>query len=195
MILPIYLYGNEVLKKECDDIEKDYEGLDSLIDNMFETMYAADGIGLAAPQIGRDIALFVIDISGFYEDEEDREEIGEDAEGEPFKRVFINAEIIDSSDNLEPYNEGCLSLPGINENVMRPDWIVLRYFDENFVEHTGKFDAMWARVIQHEYDHLCGKVFTDRVALIRRQLVRSKLQAITRGNHKAHYRVKGTSKN
>lgn len=190
MILPIYVYGNDVLKAECHEIDKDYEGLDALIENMFTTMYEADGIGLAAPQIGRDIKLFVCDINGFYEDEEDRAEIGVDAQGEPFKRVFINAEILESGEELEPYNEGCLSVPGINENVMRPKWVIVKYMDENFVEHTEKFDAMWARVIQHEYDHLLGKVFTDRISTLRRQLVRSKLTAIARGNFRARYRCK-----
>ncbi len=190
MILPIYVFGNDVLKKDCKDIESGFEGLETLIENMFETMYAADGIGLAAPQIGRDINLFVVDISGFYQSEEDRETIAEDAQSAPFKRVFINPEIVESSEDLVPYSEGCLSVPGINENVNRPDWIVLRYLDENFVEHTLKFDDMWARVIQHEYDHLRGKVFTERVAPLRRQLIRSKLQGIVRGNYSAHYRCK-----
>ncbi len=190
MILPIYVYGNDVLKIESEDIDSGYEGLETLIENMYETMYAADGIGLAAPQIGKNINLFVVDINGFYEDEEDREGIAEDAASAPFKRVFINPEIVESSEKLEPYSEGCLSVPGINENVNRPDWIVLRYLDENFVEHTEKFDDMWARVIQHEYDHLLGKVFTERVAPLRRQLIRSKLQGIMRGNYSARYRCK-----
>ncbi len=190
MILPIYVYGQEVLKTECEDITKDYEGLKPLIDNMFQTMYEADGIGLAAPQVGLDISLFVVDIAAFYEDEDEPEVIGEGCAGAPFKRVFINPEIIEWSEEQEPYNEGCLSVPGINENVMRPISIVMTYDDENFVEHTERFDGMWARVIQHEYDHLCGMVFTDRVAPIRRQMVRSKLQAIARGNYNARYRCK-----
>ncbi|MFI3287769.1 MAG: peptide deformylase [Rikenellaceae bacterium] len=190
MILPICVYGNSILKEECGDIEPGYAGLSELIDNMFETMYKADGIGLAAPQVGFDISLFVIDITGFYEDEESLADIGEGCAAAPFKRVFINPEILEVSEDEEPYNEGCLSLPGINENVMRPRAIVMRYMDENFVEHTEHFDAMWARVIQHEYDHLCGMVFTDRLALIRRQMVRSKLQGIARGVYRASYRCK-----
>ncbi len=190
MILPIYVYGQDVLREDSQEVAPDYKDLPQLLENMYATMYAADGIGLSACQIGLPLQLFVVDIAGFYESEEDLAEIGDDAQREPFKRVFINPRIIESSEEQEPYNEGCLSLPGINENVLRPNWIVLRYQDENFVEHTQKFDAMWARVIQHEYDHVIGKVFTDRLAPIRRQMVRSKLQGIARGVHNAKYRVK-----
>ncbi len=181
MILPIHIYGKESLRKECREVLENEEGLSALIDNMFETMYSADGIGLAAPQIGRDMQLFVIDITDVMDEES--------TEPEPFKRVFINAEIVDSSEELAPYTEGCLSLPGINENVLRPDWIELNYFDENFEEHTTRFEGMWARVIQHEYDHTIGKVCTDRVATLRRQLLRSKLQNLSRGNYSARYRT------
>lgn len=190
MILPIYTYGKDVLREESQEVTPEYENLDALVENMFQTMYAADGIGLSACQIGLALELFVVDITGFYEDEEELVTIGEGAQGAPFKRVFINPEIIESSTKLEPYNEGCLSLPGINENVMRPDWIVLRYEDENFELREQRFDGMWARVIQHEYDHVLGKVFTDRLAPLRRQLVRSKLQSIAKGIHKAQYRCK-----
>lgn len=190
MILPIFAYGQEVLRKESDEVSPDHENLGQLIDNMFDTMYGADGIGISACQVGVPLQLFVVDISGFYESEEDLATLGADVQGAPFKRIFINPEIVEHSDDTEPYNEGCLSVPGINENVVRPTSIVLRYQDENFVEHTAKFDTMWARVIQHEYDHIIGKVFTDRVAPIRRQMLKGKLQGIARGVHNAKYRVK-----
>lgn len=190
MILPICVYGQEVLRKESAEVMPNHENLKELIDNMFDTMYGADGIGISACQVGLPLQLFVIDISGFYEDEEDLAQIDAEAQGEPFKRVFINPEIMESSAEIESYNEGCLSLPGINENVVRPISIVLKYQDENFVEHISTFDTMWARVIQHEYDHTLGKVFTDRVAPIRRQMVKGKLQGIARGVHNAKYRVK-----
>ncbi len=190
MIRSIYVYGNDILREECKEIDDTYEGLDSLIEDMFETMAAANGVGLAAPQIGLNIRLFVCDVSTFYSDAEDLAEVGQGAETEPYRRVFINPEIVGRSQDEDLYLEGCLSLPGINENVMRPTNIILRYFDENFVQHTSIFDTMWARVIQHEYDHIEGKVFTDRVAPLRRQLLRSKLQGLTRGNYNAEYKTK-----
>lgn len=188
-ILPIFTYGQDVLKEQSQPIKSDYLNLEQLIDNMYETMYNADGVGLSACQIGLPIRLFVVDVTDFY-DEQELATIGEGAENERFKRVFINPEIIESSEVEEPYKEGCLSIPGINENVVRPVSIRMRYLDENFVEHIELFDTMFARVIQHEYDHLQGKVFTDRVAPIRKQMLRSKLQTMAKGNFKAAYRCK-----
>ncbi len=180
MILPIHTYGKESLKKECREVSPSQEGLDQLIDNMFETMYGADGIGLAAPQVGYDLQLFVCDIEAVVDEDS--------TDPEPYKRVFINAEIVESSAEMEAYNEGCLSLPGINEDVTRPVWVELRYMNENFEQKTERFEGMWARVIQHEYDHTLGKVFTDRVSPLKRQLLRSKLQNLARGKFSAKYR-------
>lgn len=188
-ILPIYTLGQDVLRQTSKAIDKDYPNLEQLIENMYQTMYEADGVGLSACQIGMPIRVFVIDVTDFY-DEEELAKVGEGMQKENFKRVFINPEIIDSSEVQEPYREGCLSIPGINENVERPVAVQVRYLDENFVEHTEWFDTMLARVIQHEYDHLEGKVFTDRVAPIRKQMLRSKLQAMSKGQVKAAYRIK-----
>lgn len=188
-ILPIYTLGQDVLRQTSKEIDKDYPNLEQLIENMYQTMYEADGVGLSACQIGMPIRVFVIDVTDFY-DEEELAKVGEGMQKENFKRVFINPEIIDSSEVQEPYREGCLSIPGINENVERPVAVQVRYLDENFVEHTEWFDTMLARVIQHEYDHLEGKVFTDRVAPIRKQMLRSKLQAMSKGQVKAAYRIK-----
>ncbi len=180
MILPIYTYGNDILKKECREVTPEMEGIDKLIENMFDTMYGADGIGLAAPQIGQDLQLFVCDIEAVLDEEP--------TEAQPYKRVFINAEITESSTETEPYNEGCLSLPGINEDVVRPVWVELSYQNENFEQKTERFEGMWARVIQHEYDHTQGKVFSDRLSPLKRQLLRSKLQNMARGKFTAKYR-------
>lgn len=188
-ILPIYTYGQDVLRTESKEITKEYPHLEQLIGNMYETMYNADGVGISACQVGIPIRLFVIDVSDFYDDEE-LAKVGEGAQKERFKRVFINPEILEFSQAEEPYREGCLSVPGINENVIRPVAIKLRYLDENFVEHTELFDTMFARVIQHEYDHLNGELFSDHVAPIRKQMLRSKLAAMSKGNFKASYRCK-----
>ncbi len=187
MILPIYVYGSKVLQEQAVNLTPDYPELSVLIENMFETMYGADGIGLAAPQVGVGVNLFVIDVSGFFEGD-DPEVVEDGFCGAPFRRVFINAEILDSSDDLFPYTEGCLSVPGVNASVNRPGWIEVRYFDEDFVEHTCRFSGILARVIQHEMDHLSGRVFVERVSSLRRQMLRSKLQSIVRGEYRASYR-------
>ena len=181
MQLPIYLYGQQVLRKETIDIEPDYPGLSDLIANMYETMSKADGVGLAAPQVGLSIRLFVIDLSALGED---------DAQYKDYKKTFINPEIIEFSNETCSYEEGCLSLPDIHENVIRSTDIKIRYRDERFVEHLETFNEFAARVIQHEYDHLEGKVFTDRIAAIRRQLIKSKLTGILKGKSKPFYKVK-----
>lgn len=185
MILPIYIYGNEVLRKKCAAVEKDHPELSTLIANMFETMAEADGVGLSANQVGVPIRLFVCNV------EDMAEELGEAVpEGDTYRRVFINPEIVEHSHDEEPYNEGCLSLPGINESVSRPTQITIKYTDENWVEHTHTFDNFWARVIQHEYDHINGKPFSDHLAPIRKSMLKSKLQGLTRGSFKAKYRCK-----
>ncbi|GAB6012666.1 peptide deformylase [Viscerimonas tarda] len=185
MILPVYIYGQPVLRNPAHKITPDYPKLKELIDNMFETMYNANGIGLAAPQVGLDIRLFVIDLEPLAED---------DNRFANFKKVFINARILEFSDETESLEEGCLSLPGINELVIRPKKIKINYFDENFVEHTEVYADFFARCIQHEYDHIEGTVFTDKVSGIRKQLIKSKLNNFIKGKVKCSYRVKALSK-
>ncbi len=181
MQLPIYLYGQQALRKATTNIAADYPGLSELIANMYETMTKADGVGLAAPQVGLSIRLFVIDLSAISED---------DSTYKDYKKTFINPEIIEFSDETCSYEEGCLSLPEIHENVVRSASITIKYRDDAFVEHVDTFDEFAARVIQHEYDHLEGKVFTDRIAAIRRQLIKSKLTTILKGKSKPFYKVK-----
>lgn len=181
MILPVYLYGTAVLRQEAEDIEKDYPDLQKLIKDMFETMYHTDGIGLAAPQIGKSIAVIVIDASVLAED------FPECADS---KMVLINPQL-DIIEDQEPVSraEGCLSLPGLSENVKRYEHIVLNWLDENFEEHEQEFRGFMARVIQHEFDHLLGTVYTDRIAPIRKQMIRNKLHNMERGKVKCGYRV------
>lgn len=181
MILPIYLYGQSVLRKKASDISPDYPHLKTLIANMFETMYQADGIGLAAPQIGLDIRLFIIDLLPLAED---------DKRFENFKKVFINPQIIESSEKTNNYSEGCLSLPGINESVIRPEKIRIKYLDENFEPHDEEYDDFFARCIQHEYDHIEGVMFVDKISGIRKQLIKSKLNNLIKGNISCSYRIK-----
>ena len=181
MILPIVAYGDPVLKKDSEDISKDYPALDQLIENMFETMYHAQGVGLAAPQVGLSIRLFVIDASPFEED---------DAQLKGFKKVFLNAQITEESGDKWAFNEGCLSIPDVREDVFRHDTITIEYFDENFQKHTDTYDGLTARVIQHEYDHLEGILFIDYLSPLRKRLLKSKLSAIATGKVRPHYRIK-----
>ncbi|MDE7179670.1 MAG: peptide deformylase [Muribaculaceae bacterium] len=181
MVLPVYVYGSPVLRREVEDIEKDYPELDKLIKDMFETMYHTDGIGLAAPQIGRSIAVIVIDASSLAPD------FPECADS---KMVIINPqlEVIEDSPVVSR-PEGCLSVPGVNENVKRHEKVILNWLDENFEEHEQEFTGFMARVIQHEFDHLEGVVFTDRISPIRKQMVRNKLNNMERGKVKCAYRT------
>lgn len=181
MILPVYLYGTHVLREEAEDIDKDYPGLDKLINDMFETMYHTEGIGLAAPQIGKSIAVIVIDASVLAED------FPECADS---KMVLINPqlEVIEDEPSVSRA-EGCLSLPGLSENVKRHEHIVLTWLDENFNEHKQEFRGFMSRVIQHEYDHLLGTVYTDHISPIRKQMIRNKLHNMERGNVKCAYRT------
>jgi len=182
MKLPIVAYGDPVLKKIGTDIDKDYPELKELIANMFDTMYYANGVGLAAPQIGLPIRLFIVDT-------------GEDEDGNPgYKRVFINAQILEETGEPWNFNEGCLSIPDIRENILRKPNIKVKYFDENWVEHTDDVDGMPARVIQHEYDHIEGKLFTDKVSILRKTMLKSKLDAISKGNIKTDYKMKFPNK-
>ena len=189
MILPILAYGDPILKKECDEIGKDYPKLSDLISDMFETMYKAKGVGLAAPQIGKNIRLFIVDGSPFAEKEEGEED-DPLAEGiEDFKKVFINP-IIEEEDGKEwPFQEGCLSIPKIRENVSRKPDIVVSYYDENWVLHEEKFSGYAARIIQHEYDHIEGVLFTDYLSPLKRKLLKKKLNNITNGLIEIEYKM------
>lgn len=181
MILPIYLYGQPVLRKVAEEITPEYPKVKELIANMFETMYNADGIGLAAPQIGLDIRIFVVDLEPLAED---------DSKYSGFKKVFINPKIIESTGELVKMEEGCLSLPGINEAVEREEKIRIQYLDENFIPHDEVYGDFFARCIQHEYDHIEGKLFIDRISGIRKQMIKSKLNNLIKGKVNCHYRVK-----
>jgi peptide deformylase len=183
MILPIYAYGQPVLKKEATPITKDYPELDTLIENMWETMYNANGIGLAAPQIGLSIRLFMVDTEQI-EDEEDPDS------KKGIKKVFINAEKIEEAGTPFAYEEGCLSIPDVTGDVSRPPQLKLRYFDEQFEEHVEVFTGMDARVIQHEYDHIDGVLFIDHLKPLKKRLIRRKLDNIKKGKAGAEYRMK-----
>lgn len=180
MIYPITAYGDPILRKETEDINKDYPELQKLIDDMFETMYHADGVGLAAPQIGKAIRLFVVDTTPMTEDNDEELDL---------KAAFINPEILEYTGDEWIMQEGCLSVPGIHENVSRPEFIKINYFDENFVEHTKVFEGYAARVIQHEYDHLEGELFVDHVGALRKRMIRGKLMNIAKGNVRTSYRM------
>ena len=186
MILPIVAYGDPVLKQEAEDIDKDYPNLDELIENMFETMYNAQGVGLAAPQIGKSIRLFIVDASPFGEDEED-----EDAQKvKDFKEVFINAEILEEYGDSWVFKEGCLSIPNIREDVSREDVIRIRYYDRDWNLQEKEFDGYAARIIQHEYDHIDGILFTDHLNPLKKRLLKRKLQDISKGDVDVSYRMK-----
>lgn len=188
MVLPIRAYGDPVLKKFAQDIEPGHPGLDKLIEDMFETMYAASGVGLAAPQIGQSIRLFIVDASPFAEDEDGDSD--ENAQLKDFKKVFINPYIVEEEGEEWPFEEGCLSIPNIREEVVRQEKIVLQYQDENFVEHEEEFTGFAARVIQHEHDHLDGILFTDHLKPLRRRLLQGKLRDISQGRTDVKYRMR-----
>ena len=181
MIYPITAYGDPVLRKKAARIDNNYPDLDVLIANMFETMYHSLGVGLAAPQIGLPIRLFVIDSSPFKEDDEL-------ADG--FKKVFINAQTISETGRMWKFNEGCLSIPGVREDVQRHDTILLRYMDENFKEQEEEFSGLRARIIQHEYDHIEGVLFTDKLTPLKKKLLKGKLTDISKGIVDVDYRMK-----
>ena len=188
MILPIVAYGDPVLKKMGNKITKDYPKLDELIANMYETMYRAFGVGLAAPQIGLPIRLFLVDTAPFAEDEvftpEEQEEL------KAFKKTFINAQILKEEGDEWPFNEGCLSIPDVREDVFRNPYITIEYFDENFKKHTETYTGLIARVIQHEYDHIEGVLFTDKLSSLKKRLIKGKLANISKGKIKVDYKMK-----
>lgn len=182
MILPIYIYGMPVLRKIAHDIPSDYPQLDNLISDMWDTLAQSEGIGLAAPQIGKDIRLVVIDLDVLSEDF---------PEYKDFRKVYINGHILEFDDSeIETLEEGCLSLPGLHERVTRPTRIKVKYFDENFVEHDEWVEGYLARVIQHEFDHLEGVVFADRLSPLRKQLVKNKLKSLIQGRFSCRYKFK-----
>ncbi|HUH52031.1 MAG TPA: peptide deformylase [Flavobacterium sp.] len=188
MILPIIGYGDGVLRKKGEDITADYPELKQLLSNMFDTMYNASGVGLAAPQIGLPIRLFTIDTTPFADNDELSKQEQEELEG--FKKVFINAKIVKEEGGLWAFNEGCLSIPGIHEDVTRFDKITIEYYDENFVKHTEDYDGLRARVIQHEYDHIEGVLFTDKISSFKKRLIEKKLKNILEGKINTDYRMK-----
>ncbi len=188
MILPIFAYGEPVLRKKGAVIDKDYPKLEELLENMFETMYEASGIGLAAPQIGHPIRLFLVDASPFAEDEDLSEE--ERASLENFKKVFINAQIVEEMGDEWAFNEGCLSIPDVREDVFRQSDIVLEYQDENFEKHKDTFTGIVARIIQHEYDHIEGILFTDKLSPLKKRLIKTKLSNISKGKVSIDYRMR-----
>ncbi len=191
MILPIYAYGQPVLKKVADDIAPDYPNLKELIENMWETMQQAEGVGLAAPQIGLSIRLFVVDTNRKDDDsDEEKEEEKEEPKEPPIRKVFINAQKIEESGDEWAFEEGCLSIPDIRGDVDRQEQVRLRYLDENFEEHEEVFGGLNARVIQHEYDHIDGILFTEKLKPIKKQLVKRKLDKIRKGEIKVDYKMK-----
>lgn len=182
MILPIYIYGQPVLRKVSQDIDADYPNLKELIENMFETLTESDGVGLAAPQIGLNIRVAVIDLDVLSDEYEEYKD---------FKKVYINPYILDYDDtNVETIEEGCLSLPGIHESVKRPTRIKVKYMDDAFNEHEEWIEGYLARVMQHEFDHLDAKLFIDRISPLRKQLIKNKLKAILSGRFRCSYRTR-----
>lgn len=181
MIYPIYVYGQPVLRKVAKDIDKDYPNFQEFIQNMFETMEKSDGVGLAAPQIGESVRVFVIDGAPFSEDDESMKD---------FRKAFINAKIVERNGEEKTYNEGCLSLPSIREDVIRPSSIRIQYYDENFNFFDEVYDGLKARIIQHEYDHIEGKLFIDLLSPLRKRILKRKLNQITKGEVETSYKIK-----
>jgi peptide deformylase len=190
MILPIVAYGDPVLKKEAEEIDQNYPELGKLIDDMFETMYEASGVGLAAPQIGRSIRLFVVDGSPFAERDDDEEEDPRAVDMEGFKKVFINPIIEEETGKEWGFAEGCLSIPKIREEVFRKEKILISYYDENWEFHEETFDGYKARIIQHEYDHIEGVLFTDRLSVLKKRLLTKRLTNISQGIVSVDYKMK-----
>jgi peptide deformylase len=188
MILPIVAYGHPVLRKMCEDITPEYPKLQELIANMWETMYSSSGVGVAAPQVNRPIRLFVIDSKQIIEGMDDEERA--DYPGDNgIKQVFINAHIVDTAGEEWAYNEGCLSIPKVREDVYRPESVTIRYVDENFQPHEETFTGVTARVIFHEYDHIDGKLFIDHLKPLKRRMIKGKLEDITKGKISVDYKM------
>jgi len=188
MILPIIAYGDPVLKTKGKEIAPDYPKLEELIENMFDTMYSAHGVGLAAPQVGLPIRLFIVDASPMAEDEEFAEE--EINQLKDFKKVFINPRITEETGIEWDFNEGCLSIPDIREDVKRKPALSISYVDENFVPHIENYEGVAARIIQHEYDHIEGVLFTDRLSPFKKRILKGRLTNISKGNIKVDYKMR-----
>lgn len=188
MILPILAYGDPVLRRKTREVPEDFPELDQLIEDMFETMYNAYGVGLAAPQVGHSLRLFVVDASPMAEDEDLEEEEQEFLAS--FKKVFINAEIVEEEGEEWAFNEGCLSIPDIREDVFRQPEITISYQDENFVRHQETYTGLAARIIQHEYDHIEGILFTDKLSSFKKRLLKNRLNNISKGKIEVGYRMR-----
>ena len=185
MILPIVAYGDPVLRKKGEEVKPDHPELNTLIANMWETMYNAHGVGLAAPQVGASLRLFLVDTAGFAEEGEDDYELLKN-----FKKVFINPTLLETTGDPWKFNEGCLSIPEIHEDIARPEEITIRYQDENFNWHEETYDDLIARVILHEYDHIEGVLFTDRMTAFKRKMLQGRLNNISRGKVDVGYRMR-----
>ncbi len=181
MILPVYVYGSPVLRRDAEPVPSDYPDLKALVEDMHQTMRASNGVGLAAPQIGLPLRMFVTDLTPHAADEPKYADS---------RRAFINPEIYEESDTEVAIEEGCLSVPGLNEEVWRPESIRIRWVDEDWVAHDEEFDDYFARVIQHEYDHLSGKIFIDRLSPLRRTMLRNRLLTMSKGKYEAAYKTK-----
>ncbi len=182
MILPIVAFGSPILREKCKEISKYFPDLPEIIDDMFETMYAASGVGLSAPQINKSIRIFIIDTAPFVDDEEN--------DIQPMKQVFINPKMIKEEGQKWLFNEGCLSIPEIREDISRKDEIEIEFLDENFQKQQKKFDGITARVIQHEYDHLDGILFTDKISTLRKRVLKGKLNDISKGKIEVNYKMR-----
>ncbi len=188
MILPIVAYGAQILRKVSKDIAADYPGLEKLVADMWETMYASNGVGLAAPQVNKDIRLFVIDSAQIFENQDEGDK-GKYEDEPGIKQVFINAHIRELEGQEWPYNEGCLSIPKIREDIIRPECVTLSYADENFAKHTKTFNGITARIILHEYDHIEGRLFIDYLKPLKKKMLKGKLNDISKGNIKVDYKM------
>ena len=178
MILPVYIYGHPVLRTSCEEVKQTYKNLNQLIENMFDTVENANGIGISAPQVGVSIKLFVIDLIPLSE---------EDPSVANIRKAFINPEILKQSGKIQPYNEGCLSIPGVREDINRKSEIKIKYFDQNFQEHITEIEGVFSRVFQHEYDHLNKTLFIDYLSPMKKNIVNRKLKAIQRGKFENNY--------
>lgn len=188
MILPIVAYGDPVLRKVCKDLPEDFPKLKELVDNMYETMYHANGVGLAAPQIGLPIRVFVIDTTPFADDEDLSADDQKALKG--FNQTFINAHVEEETGEEWAFNEGCLSIPEIREDIKRKDTLTITFEDANFKEHTETYDGLLARVIQHEYDHIEGILFTDKLSPLKKRMLKGKLNSISKGKIEVDYRMR-----
>jgi len=188
MTLPIVAYGNPILRKIATEITPDYPNLKKLLDDMWETMYSSKGVGLAAPQVNKDIRLFIIDSKQIFENQ-DEEDKGKYSDEPGVRKVFINAKIIELSGDEWAYNEGCLSIPKIREDVYRPETVTIEYYDSAFVKQTESFTGLTSRIIQHEYDHIEGKLFIDYLKPLRKKMLQGKLTDINKGKVKVDYKM------